>query len=315
MGASLCGSRNSVIESSTAVLVAEPPPDQDDQSSEVLDLLIEFLSEPSFIRSNDDPTAEILGRVVNKYDCSKYVIPDKNIPELFQRLESCRRHGAPVDIAEVQLEYSGLVFDFDVIQSCNKTQITYDIQKKLCSEVARQVYKYINIDVSRDLHIKKYYSREYFIFLHKPHLSYDKISGQYLDNFQLRIPGIKLRDSSKRLIATECAAGFAKIFKGVKTVRGLNSSQFLDRCSITAPTKFVGCGIDSNRLDRAFEVRIKLNSSAFQCLILDCSNKFDERYNKNLNLVNELSLNWECDDGAAIIEKVEYDAREQPLQY
>jgi phage/plasmid-associated DNA primase len=295
-----------------------------ERHEEILREFKEFLNNPEYINGKNDPNTNIVDRknMTNGiYSPICYNIPDNKIPKFFKYLEICRRKNLIMMMYEKQLEYSGIMLDFDIMQDHGQTQIDQFLYNKLCTIIGQQLYKYIDINNSiTKSRYNKDYVKLHIVFTKKPKVVFNEEKQYFKDGFHMLIPGIKINKETKKFFIEQCLNNkiFTEIFRDIKPAQGYTIEDFVDKNSAHVPVHFIGSSTKINTpayvLDDAYEIRLYLNSDNTSIMPLKCVDLFSEKTNSNIILVNELSLNWERNlDKNGIIEKLKYNVREEYL--
>ncbi len=283
----------------------------------------DFLNKPEYINDINDPSTTIVDRrniTDGAYKTKCYNIPDNKIPRFFKYLEECRRRGLIMMMNEKQLEYSGIMIDFDIMQDNAESQVDQFVYNKICTLIGRQIQKYIDIEHPA---LKEHQSSDdkfltvHFVFIKKPRVMFNEDKKYYKDGFHLLIPGIKIKREVKRFFLRRCMDDgiFDEIFRDVTPADGYSIADFVDMNSAHVPVHFIGSrtkvSSPAYELDDAYEIRLYLNAEPSNTIAVKCLDKFDVEKDPLVILTNELSLNWERDlSKNGIIQKVEYEARD-----
>jgi len=288
----------------------------------------DFLSNPDFINSTGDPTTKIVDRrnmINDTFSPICYNLPDEKMSKFFKHLEWCRRKKVRMMMNEKQLEYSGIMLDFDIFQTHGETQINEYLYNKMCVLIGKQIYKYIDINnpIERpDLEHDTNYLKVYMAFTKKPKVVYNEEKGCFKDGFHMLIPSIKINRETKKFFIEICMNDkvFLEIFRDVLPAENYTYEDFIDKASAYVPVHFLGSSTKINsppyKLDSVYEVRIPLNIDyEFMNIVpVKCMDLFDVGKNEKVILVNELSLNWERNlSKNGIISKIKYVVRDEYL--
>lgn len=226
-----------------------------------------------------------------------YNIPDKLLPRFFTILEKCRKEKLILGFSEKQLEPSGIMLDFDILQEDEKSQL---IDSHFYS-LTRQIIELISAMLSFD-NIDKIVT--YVMILRKTETEYKIDDVCFKDGFHMLIPGIKVPKNFKkylikRILEEEILDG---IFDDVSFKGGVSS--ILDKNSAHVVTLFPGnckSGKKSYSIYRIYQVEIKKTrvTNLMQCNF----GNFDD-----INVVHEFSVNYEKDEG--LVNKLELNIKE-----
>ena len=145
---------------------------------EPLQKLNTFLSSDlNFINNKNDPSTNIVDRITNK--C--YKITEGKIDEFFFHLDICRRKKTNMMFYEKQLDYSGIMIDFDMFQYKNKTQLQNNHFRLLCKKIYQLLHLILDMDEEE---------RIIFGITKKRQLVYYEEEKKYKDGFHILIPEI-----------------------------------------------------------------------------------------------------------------------------
>jgi phage/plasmid-associated DNA primase len=262
----------------------------------------EFLSTPAFINSTGDTSTNM----VDIYSKKCYGMPDRNIPKFFKFLEIARRKKLKMMLYEKQLEYSGIMLDFDIkIDHGGKSCIDNTHYHRLCINVLRVLLRYLHF--SEDEMGKK--KDIYIAFTKKPKIVYDTEHDLYKDGIHMLIPGIQItRAFKKHIISTIIEEKILeKVFKEITPHRSTTRSEFLDVNSAHVGVFFIGSASKINsppyNLDNVYKVQITAGDSDDIIPV-----KIPDFAENNTNICYEFSLNWEKPgDKGGIVDKKKYD--------
>jgi phage/plasmid-associated DNA primase len=273
-------------------------------STELQQLNAFFVSD--MINAKGDPTTNIIDRCTGK--C--YNVPPEKIPKMFRLIEECRKNNIDMMLTEKQNDPSGLMFDFDIQQEKNKTQITTDMLEEFCQKLITLL-----IDV---LDFKDRQKEVYYIGItRRPVINMPTGKKFYKDGFHVLIPGIKVSRAIKIFIINKILALdiITRVFNDVKpapmklaTGESYQQKHFLDVNSAHVPVHFIGSHTKTNnkpyQLRHIFSATVKFSENFIRvkeenCIISD------------INVCYEFSMNYEQADG--LIKKSEYTPTEKYL--
>lgn len=228
-----------------------------------------------------------------------YLVPPAQIPVFFDHLENCRVENMPMSRSEKQLEYSGIMLDFDIVQNQKTTQLTTEIIRNLVRTVFMVIREFVAL--APDLKIA------HAVVTAKPTCKLMKDdSGAYKDGVHILFPGIKIQRPLKHMIIDYLISSgtIADVLEAVVPARHLTDrspSQFLDNNSGHVPVFFLGCitkrGSTPYVLRIAYQFRFAAGSTD-----VDMMSVTDD-FRNSPNLCNELSVNWEFEHEQGIIKK------------
>jgi phage/plasmid-associated DNA primase len=262
----------------------------------------EFLSTPAFINSTGDTSTNI----VDIYSKKCYGMPDKNIPKFFKFLEIARRKKLKMMLYEKQLEYSGIMLDFDIkIDHGGKSCIDHTHYHRLCISVLRVLLRYLHFSEDEMGNKKDIY----IAFTKKPKIIYDTEHDLYKDGIHMLIPGIQItRAFKKHIISTIIEEKILeKVFKEITPHSSNTRSEFLDANSAHVGVFFIGSASKINsppyNLDNVYKVQITAGDSDDIIPV-----KIPDFAENNTNICYEFSLNWKKpSDKGGVIDKRKYD--------
>lgn len=245
--------------------------------------LDKFLENEKFKRSSGDKDI----RFINVKKKKVYNIPDEYLSTFFELLNNCYKNDITMHFLEKQQEYSGYVWDFDIQQEHNISQITSIHIYKLVHELCKIMFKYI------DIHKFKYNEEIeiYFVCIKKKNLELN--SNQiYKDGFHLICPSIKLSRSFKKFIHSEIInKGIINDIFSDTTIKNIDN--MLDKGTCSNPIHFIGsCKIGSNPyyIDKIFNITFNPQTNPVFDII---EYKEDFLKDTNTNIIYELSINYE----------------------
>lgn len=262
----------------------------------------EFMSTPTFINNTGDPTTTI----VDRYHSKCYNVPSRKIPKLFKFVEISRRKNLKQMLYEKQLEYSGIMLDFDIhLDHGGVSPICHTHYHRLCLAVMKLILKFVHfsddeIGKEKEIHVG---------FTKKPKLVYDSKEDYYKDGFHMLIPGIQITRALKKYIISTLIEEqtLEKIFKELSPHKTNTRSQFLDINSSHVGVFFIGSASKINtppyELSDVYKVQITPGEPDDIIPV-----RVPDFISNNTNICYEFSLNWEKDpDKGGIIKKSHYD--------
>jgi len=284
----------------------------------------EFINNPEFITNKNDTRTNIVDMYSmfnDKIYTKMYYIPDSKINKLFKYIEICRRSDARMMLYERQLEYSGIMLDFDIYQSVSTSYINDGIMQSITQIVMDILKTYINLENPDKSYDNSNEFTTYFAFIKKPEVKYNKEKECYKDGFHLLIPSIKVTREVKRFIIKKCSENTAMmdIFKPFKLADGYTVTDIIDKNSAHVPVFLLGSSSKTNapaytlRGIRSIVSYIPYASSTTHYVVNNVDDVFRiNDMSSNIVLANELSLNWESSgkDGP-IIKKYKYQIKDE----
>lgn len=266
--------------------------------------LLEFLNDPNLIRPSGDPNSNIIDAFSNR----AFQVPDVKIGKLFKLLERCYTANNKIMVAEKQLEYSGIMIDFDIMQDCENSQLTDEMIICLCQKICEILTRIISFKNEKEVH--------YFGITRRPKVTYKDEAACYKDGFHILIPSLKIKRAVKRLLLSKIIENeFAeKYLKDVKPAnlkiksRQYTNQDFVDLNSKHVPVFFLGSNTKKGnlayRLTNIFKATIDVKNTGV--ILMPCDDQFAK---PKINIVNEFSLNWESPGG--IIKKIHYEPQDR----
>lgn len=270
----------------------------------------EFLSTPAFINNVGDSTTNI----VDRYSKKCYHIPPNKISKFFKFLEITRRKNLKMMIYEKQLEYSGIMLDFDIkLKEGGVSQINSTHYHRLCINVVKILQKYIHfaeseIGKEKIIHIA---------FIKKPKVIFDADNNYYKDGLHMLIPGIQITRSFKKLIIdTIISSGvLEKIFREISPPDSISHTQFLDINSAHVGVFFIGSATKINtppyEIAEIYKVQITVGELD-EIIPTKDTNFSDNGTAEGTNICHEFSLNWEKNPNkGGVVKKIKYNIKSQ----
>lgn len=286
----------------------------------------EFLNKPEFITPKGDADTNIVDRhsLVNGQIGAKcYNIPDAKIPRFFKYLEICRRRGLMLMMYEKQLEYSGIMIDFDIMQKNDKSRIDDRLLQRLQSKLIGHLKKYLNLDKPSpplsDVEAGKGCRKVVIAYIQKPKIVYNEEMKYYKDGFHVLIPGIQVDRATKKFLLDKAIEEniFETVFEDIEPAEGFSSIDFIDKNSAHVPCHFLGNssknGCPPYKLVEVYNSYVYYNSPEPDNTIQSCLNEYNDLSNSTV-VCHELSINWEKDPlkGGKILKR-KYSVKEKYL--
>lgn len=214
-----------------------------------------------------------------------YCIPEKLLPRFFTLLEKCRTDKLVLNFSEKQLEPSGLMLDFDIMQEGEDSQLTDPSFYK----IARVIFELFSTMVPPTTNLSTH-----AMILRKPKTEYKNEDKCFKDGFHVLIPGLRIPKAVKRLIIKRLVDEnlLDEVFSDMKFRGDVNST--LDKNSAHVVTLFPGnCKSGKTPYDiyAVYHVDIKLG----RILSLTLCN-----LPNTCNVVHEFSVNWPVEDGLVV---------------
>jgi phage/plasmid-associated DNA primase len=260
-----------------------------------------FLSEPAFINNVGDGTTTIVDRTYKK--C--YNIPERKISRFFRFLEVCRRKPLKMSMYEKQLEYSGIMLDFDIFQTLPNSQLTAEQFHRLSISVIKILVKHLQFDDS--------YNEIVVGFICKPKVVANE-QNINKDGFHMLIPGIKITRSAKKLLINQMLKDkvMDRCFHDLKPHPNYTLNDFVDVNSAHVGVHFIGSsskpGKPPYELTHVFKVKVDIKHEDYIPYAYDIIGQANA--DSKINLCYEFSLNWERSPAkGGIIAKKQYEVK------
>jgi len=254
-------------------------PKQPNQTIE-LKHLDSFLKQPGCFNPKKGDSAT---NIVNLNLGTCHIVRDPHIPEFFELLEKCRRLKLKTRMYEIQQKYSGIMLAFDVFQNTSECQFTEDVFITLCKNIISVVIDVVKFTNKKEIiHIA---------IIKKPAIQYNDNSGCFINEFYILIPGIQIMRPVKELIIQKIIenGNLENHLKSLNTNSAIESAFFL--------------GSTQKPDDNPYELKYIFEMSV--CLASGNIDSKIKRFDANVNLCYELSLNWGVYDG--IIKKMKFE--------
>jgi phage/plasmid-associated DNA primase len=277
-----------------------------ENTNEVYRSFKDFMSTPNFINSKGDATTNIVDRYLGKCYC----IPPRKISTFFRYLENIRKKKLKVMLNEKQLEYSGIMLDFDIkLDHGGQSGIEHIQYYRLCNIVVKILLKYIHFPDDDNGKEEKIH----IAFTKKPKIIYDTENNYYKDGIHMLIPGIQITREFKKFLINKLMEdnSLEKVFKEIIPCTTTTRTDFLDINSAHVPVFFIGSASKLNtppyELDAVYIVRVTIGDLDD---IMPVRNLEYLDVNSDVNICYEFSLNWSKNPKKnGIIEKKRYDIK------
>jgi phage/plasmid-associated DNA primase len=259
------------------------------QNSNYIELL-KLLEDPTIITPKGCPDTNIVNILTKK----SYNVPTSKIAKFFDCLDACRRAKLPFMFHERQLEPSGIMLDFDIMQDCDNSQINDVIVQHLVTKLIKILLSMIVIEDNTKIYVG---------VTKKPKVLYNEEKKVYKDGFHLIIPSIQITRAAKRyfvkyLIDNEI---LDRVFQEVVPASRINGyekkyhvGEFLDENSAHVPVYFIGSatkiGNKPYKLEYVYEVVLTHDKEILISRRDDIQAKADRC---EINVCREFSLNFQ----------------------
>lgn len=273
-----------------------------------------FLSEPAWINNTGDPSTTIVDRTYKR--C--YNIPALKVSKFFKYLDHCRRKNLKMSMYEKQLEYSGIMLDFDIYQLVSHTQLSKEQFHRLCINVFKLLIKYLDIE-DENMEIIVGITRKPKVQIEET--DDDGVATKYKDGFHMLIPGIQVTRPFKKFLITKILEEkiMEKTFHDLEPHHDYERADFMDMNSAFVGVHFLGSATKVNKpcyeLTNVFKVKVNIEHD--DIIPVDYDSMIEESYTDlKLNLCHEFSLNWEkSEEKGGIIRKKHYDPKPEVEPY
>ncbi len=281
-----------------------------------------FIQTPEFITTKGDPKTNIVDRCAlfhSKIGAMTYYIPDDKIPKFFKFMEICRKNNMKMMLYERQLEYSGIMVDFDIFQKDDTVYIDNGVIQDVCNKLFNIIKKYVDLSNPVPEYTEDSF-KIYVAVIKKPKIVFNDEKKCYKDGFHILIPSIKIKRDLKKLIIQKCMDEdiFKSSFRKVKVAEGYSYRDFLDTNSAHVPCHFLGShsktGTPPYILVKAFVFDIFREDLLDEDFVATAIDNADFVNNPPNLLCQELSLNWEVEERRGrLIHKRKYEIKEKYL--
>lgn len=227
-----------------------------------------------------------------------YYVPEKLLPRFFAILEKCRRDKLVLSFSEKQLEPSGIMLDFDILQDGEKSQLDDSHFYSLTRHIIELLSTMLSFKETEKI-------TTYVMILKKKTTEYKDEDQCFKDGFHMLIPGIKLKKNVKKYLIKKILEEeiLGSVFDEV-TFRG-DINNILDKNSAHVVTLFPGnCKSGKIPYDIHRVYRVDVKKTKVANLIQYNFNESDD-----INIVYEFSVNYVNGDG--LITKTEVEVKEE----
>lgn len=226
-----------------------------------------------------------------------YNIPEKLLPRFFDILEKCRKDKLVLNFSEKQLEPSGIMLDFDILQDDEKSQLNDSHFYSLTRHITELLADILSFDDDK--------FKTYVMVLKKTKTEYKDTDKCFKDGFHMLLPGFKIKKVVKKYLIKRILEDeiLGTVFDEVQFRGDING--ILDLNSAHVVTLFPGsCKSGKIPYDvyRIYEVEIKKAKVANLVQF-----NFEEK--DNMNLVYDFSVNYIRENG--LLNKVEVMVKEE----
>ena len=263
--------------------------------------LLTFFDDASMLNNKNDPTTNIIDRRKGR----SYNVPEKKLPKMFKYLEGCRVAKQKLMYSERQLEYSGIMIDFDIYQNNEQQQLNDEIFYTLCQKIIELLMKILNFGDNKKETV-------YIGITRKPKIAHKEETNCYKDGFHILIPSIQITKGVKKLLLNKLLESelIDQIMVDVEPAdikiknQKYQRADFLDKNCASVPVFFIGSatkpGNPAYVLTHIYEVTI--NNDTKNIMLVKNNNLIKS---KDFNVCYEFSLNYECPGGT--IKKKKYE--------
>jgi phage/plasmid-associated DNA primase len=276
----------------------------------------EFMDNPEYITGKGDTRTNIVDRyclIGERIASRTYNIPENKIDKMFKFLELCRRKGLKMMVYEKQLEYSGLMIDFDIFQNVEECAFNDGLARSAILSTVKLLTDFLDFS-----QVFKNGEEKYTIHaavIKKPRVMYNSEKQCFKDGFHILLPGIKLNRETKRFLLNKAVDEeyYKDIFRAFVPVKGLSCDDYVDKNSAHVPVHFLGSatkmGFAPYYLFAVYTYDLYSNSNELSLIVNKCDLFTSDNLNSNIVICHELSLNWEKESG--IIKKQNFFLKEE----
>lgn len=208
-------------------------------NNQILQDLREFMNNPQYVTNKNDPNTNIVDRHYPNgtgFTARSYNIPSDKVGRMFKFLEICRQKNLLMMFAERQLEYSGLMIDFDIKQLEAVSRFSDGMARAIISAISALFEKYLDFSKVNP------HFEVYAAVTRKPEVLQIKNENCYKDGFHILFPGIQLNRETKRFLLERIVEEdiLKTALREFKPLPGKSYKDFIDLASAWVPIHFVG---------------------------------------------------------------------------
>ncbi len=275
----------------------------------------DFMDHPEYITNKGDVLTNIVDRyclVGEKITARTYNIPDNRIEKMFKYLEVCRRKNLKMMMYEKQLEFSGLMIDFDILQENEECAFGDGLARSAVFSTVKLLTDFIDF---KHLPGDQNKFTIHVAVTKKPRVMYNPEKKCFKDGFHLLVPGIKLNRETKRFLINKAIDDgyYTDILRAFTPANGLTHNDFIDINAAHVPVHFLGSaskvGLPPYYLFAVYTYDLHKDTKHLSMIIDKCELFSEEKADPNIIVCHELSLNWEKENG--IIKKQNFFLKEE----
>lgn len=281
-----------------------------ERQEQVLRSFKEFINVPDYITTKGDPKTNVVDRYFlsgENFTAKTFCIPDEKIDKMFKYMDVCRRKNIKLMMYEKQLDYSGIMIDFDIYQVTENSKLERDIIYPILRAIIMLLTDYLDLDVVNPFSI-------YMAVVAKPKPLFSSEKKCFKDGFHIIIPSIKVNRETKRFLIHELISKdyFAGVFTEFDPIEGITYNDFIDKNSAHVPVHFLGSSTKNGHPPYILKGMFKYDviKGAKNFVIRDAPEFKADKVN-DLVLCHELSVNWEKKGG--VIKKQTFLLKEEYL--
>ena len=251
-------------------------------------LMKKFLNQHKSKELNKEST---IIKVCGSSKGSYFINNEQYLITFFNQMENLYNKKINMGLAEKQLLNSGIMLDFDLYQLNNKTVLEVEDYFSLIKLIFESIIYYGDFSEYTNLNT-------YAIVLKRPVIKFNDKKALFKDGFHILIPKLCIRKIFKKLIIKRVKEknSFKNIFRECKLPKNYDYSEILDKNSASVPVFFIGQDrekfLNSYKIKYVIEFKTKnLKENVGLFNTINVTDSFLKK--KDLNIVNELSLNWE----------------------
>ena len=253
---------------------------------------LKFLNNPILVTNPGDKQTNIYIP-----EGATYNIPQSLHGQFFAHLEACRRQNIRLHFVEKQLEYSGIMLDFDINHGNSENQVGEEnIQ---C--MVQSAFEVITSSLTQKTSMTAAYVG--VLKSERPQFRANENTSYYRESIHILFPGIQCTKHVKKYIIKEMIN--MGIFEHPLDHVELTSSNILDVGCAFVPVHFVGCcKKKNNKVPDPLYGIYKVNKSRNRITLFNCTKDFADA-----NICWEFSLNYEAYH--PIIKKEKYEPTQE----
>lgn len=219
-----------------------------------------------------------------------YFIENENIKLFMKKLYSCVESKIICGYSERQLEYSGIMLDFDIYQ----TAPTSIIDASMMQGIILDIFELLQELVDMVTYLEQD-GKIHFVVLKRPVVCYDDKNLSHKDGIHLLIPGVKIIRPLKRFLVDQIREKIMpKWFGDFPLAEGVTPADVLDKNSAHVNVFFYKNAARNNKKIYDLYMVLSCKKKRKVLIVIDETDIFKgSRYQQMLCW--ELSINWQAD--------------------